>query len=211
MYVFIDDSGDTGFKFDSGSSNNFVIACCVFKTAEDVAIAANRIRKLRSDLGWSANSEFKFSRTNSAIRDQFLNMALDLPFFVRAINVNKHALENSGNTGTNGRLLLETIELVLLGSSNLIVNAKVFIDGQAARNYARATSRFIKSQTNKQEQIVSSLRFIDSGTNDLIQLADMIAGAVRRKTEGGFQGLETLSKVDRIMKKPGGELWMFPR
>lgn len=67
------------------------------------------------------------------------------------------------------------------------MNAKVFIDGQAARNYARATSRFIKSQTNKQEQIVSSLRFIDSGTNDLIQLADMIAGAIRKKPKADFR------------------------
>ncbi|MBI2315295.1 DUF3800 domain-containing protein [Candidatus Daviesbacteria bacterium] len=31
MLVFIDDSGDPGFKLDKGSTSHFIIACVIFE------------------------------------------------------------------------------------------------------------------------------------------------------------------------------------
>ena len=48
MLVFIDDSGDPGFKFDRGSSRFFVIVLLIFNDeleAEKTAIAIKELRR----------------------------------------------------------------------------------------------------------------------------------------------------------------------
>ena len=58
--IFIDDSGDPGFKSDS--SDNFVMAAAVFiesKVAEEIM---REIDEYRKNLGWKYNHEFKFTK-----------------------------------------------------------------------------------------------------------------------------------------------------
>jgi hypothetical protein len=60
MLVFIDDSGDAGFKLGRGSSDFFVISAMIFYDnleAEKMAVA---IKELRRDLGFSDRVEFKY-------------------------------------------------------------------------------------------------------------------------------------------------------
>lgn len=60
MLVFIDDSGDPGFKFDKGSSEYFVISMVIFDDeleAEKIAVA---IKELRRKIGFPDDVEFRF-------------------------------------------------------------------------------------------------------------------------------------------------------
>jgi hypothetical protein len=61
MLVFIDDSGDPGFKLDKGSSRYFVVACVIFDDNLDAEEAALKIKRLRRTLGWRNEQEFKFN------------------------------------------------------------------------------------------------------------------------------------------------------
>ena len=48
MLIFIDDSGDPGFKINKGASAFFVIACVIFKDeleAEKSAVALKQFRR----------------------------------------------------------------------------------------------------------------------------------------------------------------------
>jgi hypothetical protein len=62
MLVFIDDSGDSGFKLDKGSSAFFVIALVIFDDELEAEKTAIAIKGLKRDLGFPDNLEFKFFR-----------------------------------------------------------------------------------------------------------------------------------------------------
>jgi hypothetical protein len=76
MLVFIDDSGDAGFKLDKGSSKHFVIACVIFDDNLDAEEAALKIKRLRRSLNWRDDHEFKFNKASKTIRLAFLNEVL---------------------------------------------------------------------------------------------------------------------------------------
>ena len=59
--VFIDDSGDPGFK--ANSSSHFVMACALFMSDETAEQVAEELRTLRESKGWGDKAEFKFTKT----------------------------------------------------------------------------------------------------------------------------------------------------
>ena len=61
--VFIDDSGDPGFKLNRGSSKHFVIACVIFDDPLDAEETALQMKKFRRDLGWRQDKEVLCQRT----------------------------------------------------------------------------------------------------------------------------------------------------
>lgn len=59
MLIFIDDSGDPGFKFDKGSSKIFVIVLIIFDDNLDAEETALKIKRLRQRFKKSERFEFK--------------------------------------------------------------------------------------------------------------------------------------------------------
>lgn len=84
MLVFLDDSGDPGFKVKKGSSPCFVIALVIFDDALEAEACAVDIKKLRRQLGLSDHFEFKFSKCCDQFRAQFLSRVASYQFRVRA-------------------------------------------------------------------------------------------------------------------------------
>jgi hypothetical protein len=92
MLVFIDESGDPGFKTQKGSSSHFVIALVIFQeelSAEETALI---IKKLRKELGHTKKFEFKFNKSNQTHRVAFLQAVKDCEFRIRAIIFEKEKL-----------------------------------------------------------------------------------------------------------------------
>ena len=92
MLVFLDDSGDPGFKVKKGSSPCFVIALAIFDDHLEAEACALEIKKLRRKLGLSDHFEFKFSKCSSDFRKQFLSHVAKFQFRVRAIVMRKSAI-----------------------------------------------------------------------------------------------------------------------
>jgi hypothetical protein len=206
MYVFIDDSGDTGFKFDSGSSTHFVVAGCVFRSSEDVSFTAARIQAFRADLGWHVKSEFKHSKASNELRLKFLRLAAELPFALVGVRVDKTSVV--GDLGLNqSSLLVKALELALTSSFAAIRDARVFIDGQTSKQHRLAFSTLLKLRANQNQRIVSKVRFVDSKSNDLIQLSDMIAGALRREGQSETRHEDIQRCLRSLRNKP--DSWVF--
>jgi len=72
MLVFLDDSGDPGFKVAKGSTPCFVIALVIFDDDLEAEKCAVAIKELRRTLGLSDNYEFRFNGSNRDIRLAFL-------------------------------------------------------------------------------------------------------------------------------------------
>ena len=87
ILVFIDDSGDPGLGAES--SPVFVIALVIFDdplVAEETALA---MKKLRRELHFPDDVEFKFHKSRTPIKCRFLETVAYYPFRVRAIVVEK--------------------------------------------------------------------------------------------------------------------------
>ncbi len=95
MLIFIDDSGDPGFKFAKGSSTVFVIALVIFDdnlVAEETAVA---LKKLRRDLKFPDDVEFKFHKSRLKVKERFLEVASKFPFRARAIIFQKEKIHSN--------------------------------------------------------------------------------------------------------------------
>ena len=203
--VFIDDSGDPGFKLNKGSSSHFVIACVIFDDhldAEDTALA---IKKFRRQLGWRDDREFKFNKLRKSILIDLLKILKDKNFRVRAICMDKskiysHELRNKQDSFYN-----YTIKEVLAKTTTLN-NADIRLDGHSGREYKKSAISYFRQEINAKSKKISKVRFVDSRTNNLIQLADLIAGSILRS----YQSNKTDSTIYRnIIKERIEDVWNF--
>lgn len=180
--VFVDDAGDPGFKLDRGSSNFFVIACVIFDKSIVAEEVSQIMKKHRLDARLSSANEYKFSKTKKSIIKDLLNKVKDCDFRIRAICVDKslvrsHELRNKPNSFYN-----YVIKEVLSNTPDLEA-ASVRLDGHADREYRRTAVAYFRKQVNLHEHKISDFKFYDSQKNELIQLADLVAGSILRTTQ----------------------------
>jgi len=183
MLVFIDDSGDAGFKLNRGSSQHFVIACIIFDQNQDAEAAADKIKSLRQSLNWRADREFKFNKSNKRIRLSFLNEVAACRFRVRAIVADKSIIRSYELRNNKHKFYNFMIKEVLSKCNGSIADAGIRLDGHEDRAYKKAASAYFRQQLNINENIIHDMKFVNSKNDNLIQLADMIAGAILRTTQ----------------------------
>lgn len=206
MLVFIDDSGDPGFKLDKGSSAHFVIACVIFDDNLDAEEAALKIKRLRRTLGWRDDHEFKFNKTNKKIRQAFLNEIKGCAFRTRAIVAHKAAIRSHELRTNKHKFYNYMIKEVLSKSNGTITNASIRLDGHEDRAYKKAATTYFRQQADPQGSVIKNMKFVNSQNDNLIQLADMVAGAILRSTQP--------DKADHndylpLLKKRTEDIWYF--
>lgn len=176
MLVYIDESGDAGFKVDQGSSPVFVAAMVIFGDANDAALTRRMIEG--SAARQLHKGEFKFSKSRDEVRDRFFRAVGPAPFRVRAIVVEK-AVIRSAHLQTDKESFYEFfVKQMLRHDNGRLTNAKVIIDGSGDREFRQKLSAAIRHKVR--DGAVRGCRFSDSKTDPLIQLADMCAGAIAR-------------------------------
>lgn len=211
MYVFIDDSGDAGFKLDNGSSELFVIACCVFETSDVAQSTAEKVRLLRDELGRSKQSEFKFSKTKLDLQQTFFKTLDPELFFVRAIVVDKRKMYSEYLKTNHESFYNYVIQLVLANSDGTIEGASVKIDGTGSRDYRTAARKYLLAEVNKSgAQFIRKVGYVKSHSDFLIQVADMFAGCIRRsndvrdKNQAIYKGM-----LAPFVRQPKADFWKF--
>lgn len=181
MLVFIDDSGDPGFKLDKGSSAFFVIALVIFDDELEAEKTAIAIKELRRDLGFPDNIEFKFFKSSRNVREKFLRKICNFKFRVRAIVIEKSLIRSQELRNSKNSFYSYAIKSVLKHNGGIIKNANLKIDGSGDRVFRKSFLGYLRRQLNSEEkQIMKSCKLVDSHGNILIQLADMIAGSIHR-------------------------------
>ena len=206
MFVFIDDSGDAGFKLYKGSSKHFVIACVVFDDDLDAEETALKIKRLRRSLKWRDNHEFKFNKMNKEFRLSFLKEIQGCKFRVRAIVVDKAAIRSPELRTNKNKFYNYMIKEVLSKSVGSITNARIRLDGHEDRIYKKEAAAYFRKQVNLKGSIIKNMRFVNSKGDNLIQLADMVAGSILRTTQPD----KTDSKLYLdVIKKRVEDIWYF--
>ena len=200
MLVFIDDSGDPGFKLHKGSSSIFVIALVIFDDELEAEKTSISIKELRRKLKVSDKYEFKFNKTNRSFRNSFFKTVRNFEFRIRAIVVKKELIYSSHLKNYIENFYNYVIMQVLKHSGGTIKNARLKFDKRGERILRNQLRVYLSLQLdNKNKKIFKDLRFVDSRQNTLVQLADMVAGAIFSSNSGKDKSyLETLKKAGRI-------------
>lgn len=89
MLIFVDESGDTGFKFEKGSSRYFVVVLVIFEDNLDAEETSLKIKRLKQKLKLSEVTEFKFSKTKDKFRKEFFKAMRNCPFKFTTLVIDK--------------------------------------------------------------------------------------------------------------------------
>jgi len=176
QYFYVDESGDPGFQ-RTKSTPYYVLAMVQLPNREPIP----ELAALRQELHLDPTFEFHFSRLHSVQRERFFQSIQPLSFRVRTAALLKtdNPPELSGLSGT--KLVMELFTRLILRASALDIANDILILDSAPESFVK-TLRIRLTQAYKQahrdrpfKKIVSS----DSKHDDGLQLADMVAGAIR--------------------------------
>jgi len=211
MLVFLDDSGDPGFKIKKGSSPCFVIALVIFDDHLEAEACAVEIKKLRRELGLSDHFEFKFSKCCDRFRLAFLSRVARFKFRIRAIVMRKDLIYSQELRHSKESFYRYSIRMVLQHSFGTIKKARLKMDGHGDREFRRELQSYLRHQLQtirEADPVLEDLRIVDSEGNVLIQLADMVAGTLRRFAE---KEKSDAIKYREIIEKRIENVWNFGR
>ncbi len=205
MLVFIDESGDTGFKVGRGSTKNFVVACVIFSDSLEAEKTSVAIKELRRELKVHDNFEFKFSKCSQKFRKKFLEKVRKFDFQYRAVVMVKQRIYGEELRRKKESFHNFSLKMLLKHSFGSIHDARVYIDGSGDRDFRRDAEKYLKQQCNEDRKIIGKVRFQESHRSTLIQLADMAAGAINRSFSDKKDAKEYLT----LIKKREGDIWEF--
>lgn len=180
ILVFIDESGDPGLKIEEGSSRYFIVALVVFEDREEATACDQRIELLRRELGWKER-EFHFHQNSHRIRQSFLQAVAPYNFFYYGIIINKDPKKLYGEGFRDKQSFYKyACGLVFENAKEKLQNATVIIDESGSLDFKRQLERYIKKRMNQADEtkLIHKVKMQRSKANNLLQLADYIAGVI---------------------------------
>lgn len=204
MFVYLDESGDTGFRFRHGSTRYFVMTLLL---VEDPIPIHAAIDDLRRRLGFGPYDEFKFNHSATTVRGAFLLELRKHDFWARSVVIDKTLLSHRAMPKQ------ETFY-------NFLVRTILANDGGSIRDATLVLDESIKSR-KRQDQLASSLRKAlnadprapkvravvhhESHRDNLLQATDMVCGAVYARYHR--REIAYFDLVAAKFKPPHGDLW----
>ena len=204
MLIFIDDSGDPGFKIADGSTAFFVISLLIFDDPLEAEKMAVAIKELRRSLGFPDSQEFKFNKSRPDVRLKFLETIATFSFRVRSLVVDKDKIYSPELRTNRVSFYAYFIKTAIKYSNNTILDAKIRIDGGGDRAFRQQFLMYLRKELNTDDrQIVKHCQLVDSKHNVLIQAVDMVAGSIRRAHE------KQEEEYKAVLQKQLENEWMF--
>jgi hypothetical protein len=175
MWAYVDESGCMGMKVGSGSSPFFVVTVVLFNDKTVVTACYDRIEELKTT--FKVKSEFKFCRCSHEQRVGFFRELCHFDFSYFGIVFDKSQI---------ARFHRPFLHYAVLGAfaqhAEKIRCAKVVIDKTGSSEFRKMMSKELKDQLNDSygSIVINAVKSVESDTNNLLQLADMVCGAVAR-------------------------------
>lgn len=184
MIAFVDESGDTGMKLGRGSSPHFVVTIVIFSDEAHAQQCNNAINTLRTTLGFGPKQEFKFSKCSRAIRLAFFELITKSQFCYYSFALNKANVHSPGFQHKDSHYKLP-INYLFQNARKKLIDARVFFDACGGRQFTEELRRYLnKKIVDKNGRcLIKKMTAQKSHQNSLIQLADMVCGAVARSLD----------------------------
>lgn len=177
MFVYVDESGDTGFKFDRGSTRYFVVTLLL---VDDPVPLQSAIDRLRQSLGYAPEVEFHFAKSSGAIRERFLRTIQPLRFAIRTLIVDKQLITRP-HMRKRETFYNYLVRLCLTYDDGAINGATLILDESVRSKRSKDDFRvYLRKMLNTDPTSpkVKRTLYHRSHTDSLIQAADMVCGAI---------------------------------
>ncbi|MBI4288270.1 MAG: DUF3800 domain-containing protein [Chloroflexi bacterium] len=186
MLVFVDESGDLGFKFDRGSTRYFTIALVVFESGEAAMACQRAIERTKDQLGLPANYEFHFHGDSHERRLALLGAAARQDFSCYTFTLDKASPRLTGRGFKYRDPSYKWVcRIALENMTSDLQNATIIIDGSGERKFRHQIKDYLRRELNsEQRQKIREVRISRSSSDPLVQLADYVAGVTNRLYEG---------------------------
>lgn len=181
MLVFVDESGDPGMRLGTGATAYFTIALVVFEDHDDATACDQRIGLLRRELSLPSDFEFHFHDNHPNLRKTFLSTVAPYDFFYFGIVLDKSLLTGPGFQFKESFYKYAS-RLVFENAKPYLRNATVIFDESGSATFKMQLARYLRRQVNSSERpgLIEKVKVQSSSKNNLLQLADMIAGSLGR-------------------------------
>lgn len=93
-----------------------------------------------------------------------------------------------------------------LKSEGAIKDGRIRLDGHEDRAYKKAAKTYFRQQANPRGGVIKDLKFVNSKNDNLIQLADMVAGSIMKTTQSGRNDSQNYIKV---IQRRVEDIWHF--
>lgn len=178
MCQFVDESGDPGIPMVGTSSPYFILAMVELSDNNPIP----EITVLRQRYRLLPDFEFQFYRTRKKLKDEFFSVIRESNFVVRTTILNKKQIPSFLRRKTGDDVIVELlVRLALRIPETIVVDNTLIID-----NATTKVRRDIRLRLSQSYRITGRKRHFKkiiaqrSQSSDGLQLADMVAGAVKQ-------------------------------
>ena len=186
MLVFIDESGDSGLKITEGSSRYFVISLVIFEDHKEAEACDQRIKLLGRELGHPQGYYFHFVDNSHAVRLKFFEAVAPYGFTYFGFVLNKDPQKLWGEGFKHKESLYKsTCGYVFENAKPYLDQAIVIIDKSGQKVFRSQLASYLKRKINdRQRQYIKEVKMQPDRGNNLLQLADYVAGSINRFQQG---------------------------
>jgi hypothetical protein len=206
MPTFIDESGDIGVYLNatSNSSSHFHIVAVTLPNPKVVEDLRQAIQELRLRLGMKKDAEFKFAKKGKLTHQQkeaFYKTVMSFEFQFAGVSIDKlpPSLRNVETvsyhwaTAVGLAYLLEGVYRKWEEKHDSLLSGKtrfqelVVVDNNQDHDLLRFVEeefKRIRCFDKPEVPLINKVRFQGSHTDEMIQLADMLVGAIRLWSDG---------------------------
>jgi hypothetical protein len=206
MFVYLDESGDSGFKFDRGSTRYFVITLLLVDDQIPIQVA---IEELRRELGFAPADEFKFSHSAEDVRFAFLRRLNRQRFSVRALVIDKTQMTQP-HMRQRDTFYNFLVQLILRHDNGAIRDATLVLDESVkSKRRQDQLAAYLRHtlNANPDSPRVRAIVHHTSHTDNLLQAADMVSGAIYARYHRGNDAY--LRIIRSKFGPPTGDLWFW--
>ncbi|CAB0568870.1 hypothetical protein CIP107518_01935 [Corynebacterium diphtheriae] len=211
MNLYLDDSGDGGFKFGQGSSTHIVFAAVAFDDPTQLEVLSKEIDEIRKQYNYQG--EIKFNKSSDEARCALLSAVATTDCRILAISADKRYIYQPKLRSEPAALKAFLIRMLLSNHFGCISNAKVFIDGKDTKGFSTEKSDvdyFMRMCNKKYPDTARAIRFVDSKRELGIQIADLVAGSLRRQLDEDDSKFFDLVR-SKTFHSSNGNHWEFTR
>ena len=193
QYVFIDDSGDAGLR--NSNTNQLIVAAVIVVDEHKKELLEEAINLFRRRLGWVELHEFKFNKTEKNILIELIDFIKHFDFKAYAVVLDKKGIDPGSAQKNKVSVYNQTIRELLLRVSKS--DQIVVIDGKATKSHAEKLRAYLRHSLKEKGIKNTRIRFVDSRKDSIIQLADIIAGAIARSYKDKPDAKKYLSLLEK--------------
>jgi hypothetical protein len=176
QYFHVDESGDPGVHSLKGVPY-FVLAMVQLPDREPIA----NFSDLRNNLHVSQTFEFHYHQMSPAQKNRFFGALTSLPFRVRAAVLVKADAPSVYREMNGTEVIIDLIAKLTFRASPLDIGNDVLILDGVAEPVRKALRIHLSNESKRLARVRPFKNIVseDSSHNDGLQLADMVAGAIR--------------------------------